>query len=243
MGSGFAAQPIPARPLPVRYGIAVLTFDPHPRLHRVAFTTTFRAPVSALSTPPDLLACHHEVAPSIVPSPLHLTEDDAETLRQSVRDLFRWGGHKPTGRGKPSSEYLKRARSEGKIPSINLAVDACNAVSVQTGLPISVIDLDRGTAPYSVRVAGDESYVFNASGQEISLKGLLSLYDANGPIANSVKDSHGTKTTPDTTRTLSIVWAPNAHIDHAEAATAWYRETLEACGATTESIVPPGAQS
>ncbi|MEM8711101.1 MAG: phenylalanine--tRNA ligase beta subunit-related protein, partial [Planctomycetota bacterium] len=209
----------------------MLTFDPHPLLHPIAFTTEFPQPLSELATPGNVLACHRDEFPEVVPPGLRLPDESAEELRQSVRDLFRWGGHKPTGRGKPSSEYLKRARSEGKIPTINLAVDVCNAVSVQTGLPISVIDLARGAAPYTVKVAGEESYVFNASGQEISLKGLLSLYDASGPIANSVKDSHGTKTTPATTQTLSIVWAPLTHSEHADAAAAWYRSLLEIAGA------------
>ena len=32
-----------------------------------------------------------------------------EQVRQDVRDLLRHGGYKPTGRGKPASEYLVRA--------------------------------------------------------------------------------------------------------------------------------------
>lgn len=212
----------------------MLTFDPHPLLLPAAFTTKFARPLSELHTPEGVLECHRDTGASAVPEALRLGDEEAEILRQSVRDLFRWGGHKPTGRGKPSSEYLKRALGEGKIPSINLAVDVCNAVSVQTGLPISVVDPTRGESPFSVKVAGaEESYVFNASGQEITLKGLLSLYDAGGPIANSVKDSHGTKTTPDTTETLTILWAPTSHGEHAERAMAWYRELLERDGAAT----------
>ena len=38
--------------------------------------------------------------------------DDA--LRGLIRDLLRFGGFKPTGRSKPSSEYLLRAVSEGR---------------------------------------------------------------------------------------------------------------------------------
>ncbi len=32
-----------------------------------------------------------------------------EETRRAVRDLLRHGGYKPTGRGKPASEYLVRA--------------------------------------------------------------------------------------------------------------------------------------
>ena len=86
-----------------------------------------------------------------------------------------------------------------------------------------------------MKVAGDESYVFNASGQEIALKGLLCLYDATGPIANAVKDSHGTKTSPATTRTLSILWGPRSHAEHVARAMEWYQELLKIHGTAKTS--------
>jgi len=161
----------------------------------------------------------------------------SEELRAAVRDLLRHGGHKPTGRGKPSCEYLVRAVGEGALPSVNLAVDVCNAVSLHSGLPISVVDLDRARAPFRIGIGGpEESYVFNAAGQEIGLKGLLCLYDADGPCANAVKDAQRTKTGAATLRTLSVVWGSNAHPEQLERASAWYRELLEAAGATTEGL-------
>ena len=54
---------------------------------------------------------------------------DDET-RKTVRDVFRHGGYKPTGRGKPASEYLVRAAGEGKLSSINPAVNLCNVASL-----------------------------------------------------------------------------------------------------------------
>lgn len=212
----------------------MLTFAPHPSLLPAAFITEFPERLGERPSPAELLALHHEPTGAVNPlasSPAtagapSLSDEDREQLRQDVRDVLRHGGHKPTGRGKPSCEYLVRARSEGKIPSINLAVDTCNAVSVTSGLPISVIDLDRATAPFEVRVMGDESYIFNASGQEISLKGLLCLCDANGPIANAVKDSHATKTSPTTTRTLTVIWAPKLHEDHVQQTLRWHQTLL-----------------
>ena len=134
-------------------------------------------------------------------------------IRKDVRDVLRHGGYKPTGRGKPASEYLVKAAAKG-LRSINLAVDACNVVSLHSGLPISVVDLDRAAAPLSVAIAdADASYVFNASGQEIRLGGLLCLHDAEGPCANAVKDSQRTKTHDGTTRTLSLVWGAKAHAE------------------------------
>jgi DNA/RNA-binding domain of Phe-tRNA-synthetase-like protein len=163
-----------------------------------------------------------------------LRSDDA--VRTAVRDLLRHGGYKPTGRGKPSSEYLVRAVSEGALGSINVAVDTCNAVSLRSGLPISVIDLDRARPPLRVAVApAGASYVFNASGQVIDVGGLLCLGDADGPCANGVKDAQRTKTRASTTRTLSVVWGTRALPGRTAETAAWYRRLLEEAGARVES--------
>ena len=207
----------------------MLTFAPHPLLHPVAAVCIYPRALGELPEAEALNRLHQPDAEDIPPD-LRLDESTRETLRQDVRDLLRHGGHKPTGRGKPSAEYLVRAAGEGKLPRINAAVDVCNAVSLHSGLPISVVDLDRSEAPYRVDVPEEGSYVFNASGQEIRLDGLLCLFDATGPIANAVKDSHGTKTSPATTRTLSVLWAPKAHADHAERAASWYGQLVAAFG-------------
>jgi DNA/RNA-binding domain of Phe-tRNA-synthetase-like protein len=157
-----------------------------------------------------------------------------EGVRAAVRDLLRHGGYKPTGRGKPASEYLVRAG--GALASINLAADACNAVSLHGGLPISVVDADRAAPPFRIGIAGKgESYAFNRAGQRIDLSGLLCLFDASGPRANAVKDSQRTKTHEGTRRTLSVVWACSGLEGRLERAVAWYRELLERAGCATES--------
>jgi DNA/RNA-binding domain of Phe-tRNA-synthetase-like protein len=164
-----------------------------------------------------------------------LASDDA--VRGAVRDLLRHGGYKPTGRGKPASEYLTRAAGDGSLGSINAAVDACNAVSLHSGLPISVVDLDRAKPPFrvSTAIAGDQ-YVFNASGQTIDLEGLLCLFDAEGPCANAVKDAQRTKTNADTRRTLTVLWGTKELGDRTARAFAWYRDVLERLGATAERL-------
>lgn len=158
--------------------------------------------------------------------------------RGAVRDLLRRDGYKPTGRGKPASEYLVKAAEGGFLGSINAAVDACNVVSLHSGLPISVVDLDLTTAPLSIGIGGsDDAYVFNASGQEIRLKGLLGLRDAHGFCANPVRDSQRTKTQEQTRRTLSVVWAPPALADRLAAAVAWYASLLAQSGAEVDTVV------
>ncbi len=208
----------------------MLRIEPHPLLDVIAFTTTFPAPLGGLAASEAIRAL---LAAGGAPAPMRA--DDA--VRAAVRDLLRHGGYKPTGRGKPSSEYLGRAVAEGALGAINLAVDACNAVSLHSGLPISVVDSDRAAAPLRVAIAPAGSrYVFNASGQEIDLSGLVCLFDAEGPCANAVKDAQRTKTHAGTTRTLSVIWGTRALPGRAAEAAAWYRRLLDEAGATTAAI-------
>jgi DNA/RNA-binding domain of Phe-tRNA-synthetase-like protein len=208
----------------------VITLDvaPDPLLDAFAFTTTFPSPLGEVPASDAIRA-------ALVPgATAPLASDDA--VRAAVRDLLRHGGYKPTGRGKPASEYLLRAVAEGALSAINAAVDACNAASYHSGLPISVVDLDRAQAPFRLALApAGTRYVFNASGQEIDVAGLLCLWDADGPTANAVKDAQRTKTSAATTRTLSVVWGAKALPGRAAATTAWYRDLLAGVGATTEA--------
>jgi DNA/RNA-binding domain of Phe-tRNA-synthetase-like protein len=214
----------------------VITLSTHPLLELAAFRTRFPRPLGELPVPEAVQAA---LRPS-PPGPLPFAPPD-DALRAGVRDLLRHGGYKPTGRGKPASEYLARAVGEGQLGSINLAVDACNAVSLHSGLPVSVVDLDRATAPFRVAIAAPgERYPFNASGQELDLEGLLCLYDAQGPCANPVKDSQRTKTHAGTLQTLAVVWGTMKAPGRAAAAALWYRSMLEGAGATCEDVLPAG---
>jgi DNA/RNA-binding domain of Phe-tRNA-synthetase-like protein len=159
-----------------------------------------------------------------------------EALRMRVRDMLRHWGHKPAGRGKPASEYLVRAVDRGELGSINLAVDVCNVVSLHSCFPIALADLDRARPPFRVAPGPEDgSYVFNASGQEMSLKGLICLYDAEGPCGNPVKDAQRIKTGEDTTWTLTVVWGAEGFEEQRDQAVGWYRELLEEAGAIVES--------
>lgn len=203
-----------------------LTIEPHPLLRVAAFTTEFSAPLAALSTTPAVLALLGANAPAPI--------QRDEAARAAVRDMLRHGGYKPTGRGKPAAEYLLRAAAEGGLGSINQAVDVCNAVSLHSGLPVSVVDLGRAHPPFRIGVAAaNESYIFNASGQEIDLSGLLCLFDAEGACANAVRDAQRTKTHPGTTATLSVIWGCAGYEGRLRATERWYRSLLEDSGAST----------
>jgi len=201
----------------------------HPWLDAGLFVARYPEPLGERISPDWLTALHAFEAPA----PLARSED----VRAAVRDLLRHGGYRPTGRGKPSSEYLVRAAEGDGLPAINLAVDACNAVSLHSGLPISVVDLDLAGAPLRIGL-GEEgaSYVFNPSGQEIRLDGLLCLFDVQGPCANAVKDSQRTKTHAETRVVLSVVWGTSALPGRTAQALRWYRELVERTGAATELV-------
>jgi DNA/RNA-binding domain of Phe-tRNA-synthetase-like protein len=201
----------------------------HPLLDLGAFVSEFPLPLGQCPSPPDLMALLAMDADAPFQS------DDV--LREAVRTLLRHGGFKPTGRSKPASEYLRRAIADGTLGSINLAVDACNAVSLHSGLPISVVDLDRAKTPFHVEIApAGASYVFNASGQSMDLGGLLCLFDAHGPCANAVKDAQRTKTAPETRRTLSLVWGTRDLPARMAKVTAWYRALLEKYAVKTDDV-------
>ncbi len=201
----------------------------HPLLDAGVFLTRHPEPLGAAPSPEWLLALHAADAEA----PLERSED----VRAAVRDLLRHGGYKPTGRGKPASEYLVRAAGENGLPRINAAVDACNAVSLHSGLPISVVDLDLAVPPLSIAIAPpDTSYVFNRAGQEIRVDGLVCLFDAEGPCANAVKDSQRTKTHDATRNVLTVVWGTNAFPGRTAETVRWYRELLERAGAATEDV-------
>ena len=209
----------------------MLTIEPHPLLDLGAFVTVFPETLDSVTSSAALL----ELLSLNVRAPLQ----SSDAVRAAVRDLLRHGGFKPTGRSKPASEYLIKAASQQALSSVNVAVDACNAVSLHSGLPISVVDLDLTREPLRVGVAPQESsYVFNQSGQTIDVGGLLCLFDAEGPCANAVKDSQRTKTSPQTRRTLSLIWGTNELPVRMKETETWYHELLKAHGASVERVSP-----
>lgn len=170
-----------------------------------------------------------------------------EHRRQAVRDMLRNGDYKPTGRGKPASEYLLRAASSThrSFPRINGPVDVCNYLSLKTVLPISLWDHDRAAAPaYRFRLGhSDETYVFNAGGQQVALQDLVvgcalkEEHEQGKPIVNPVKDSLATKTTAATTHVAACVYAPHqaVPVDVLRRWCADFAGWLAQCGSNVET--------
>ena len=202
----------------------------HPALETGAFVTRFTHPLVELETPASIAAfLDPGVAAPLVSS---------DTVRAEIRQLLRHGGFKPAGRSKPAAEYLHAAHMEGRFPRINAAVDACNVVSLCSGLPISLVDLDRLVGPLSIVIAEiGTSYVFNPSGQVIDAGGLLCLCDAEGPTGTPVKDAQRTKTHDGTRAAISIIWGTKSLPGRTQKTTAWYRELVaEIHGASLEEV-------
>lgn len=138
-----------------------------------------------------------------------------ETLRLGSRDMLRNGSYKPTGRGKPASEYLLRSAVNEKFPRINTLVDINNYISLKYMVPISLWDLDLAESTrFNFRLgAPDETFVFNQGGQTIDLKDLVigcAISEGDQlPIVNPIKDSLKTKTKPESTNIAAAVYYPN----------------------------------
>lgn len=180
--------------------------------------------------------------------------EEEENARAAARDMLRHGKYKPTGRGKPASEYLLNyARREGQIPRVNAIVDVANSISLEYVVPISVWDADRVNAAEYVFRTGtdDESYVFNTAGQLIELAGLVcgcAVEYPGGPgrpCVTPVKDSMTTKTSDASKYIGFVIYAPGqvfsrerlwGILDHVGRAYAEYT-TFSVVGST---VVDPG---
>jgi hypothetical protein len=161
--------------------------------------------------------------------------------KAAVRGMLRFGHYKPSGRSKPSSEYLLAAALQGEFPLVNGPVDVNNAISLESGYPASIFDLDRcGSSLLLRRGVSGESYIFNPSGQSIELRDLLCVCRAEGeswiPCGNPVKDSMNTKTTETTRNVVAVLYAPASEpLKDLEASAAKFASLLLAGGAATES--------
>ena len=138
--------------------------------------------------------------------------DGEEESKKKVRSLLRHGSYKPSGRGKPASEYLLESAREGSFPSINNAVDALNFVSLGSQLPISLIDTRKtDTVSFRLRRGREgESFVFNRSGQVLQLRDLLlvSVLPSDEPRATPVKDCQRTNVDEGTSQALAVIYSP-----------------------------------
>jgi DNA/RNA-binding domain of Phe-tRNA-synthetase-like protein len=143
-----------------------------------------------------------------------------EGVRSCIRDALRKAGYKPTGRGKPASEYLLGLALEAAVPRLNNLVDINNLCSLRYALPISVLDADLLGPDLAVRFGRPgEAYVFNPSGQSLDLAGLpvICRGEAREPVGSPVKDAMACKISPSTVHALFVVYGstelPEQHLE------------------------------
>lgn len=134
-------------------------------------------------------------------------------LKERVRDILRHGSYKPSGRAKPASEFLLRSAVEGVFPSISTLVNINNVVSLRSGYPASILDMELSGPELALRRGRPgESYVFNRAGHAIQLTDLLVVCrreeDGWKPCANPVKDAMETKVSSDTRHAVGVLFAP-----------------------------------
>jgi DNA/RNA-binding domain of Phe-tRNA-synthetase-like protein len=203
-------------------------------------------PLVVTASPAPLRNVLHHLAEQRREHPLAREEEER---RRASRDTLRNGRYKPTGRGKPASEYLLRAAQQGQLPLINGPVDANNYISLRYVIPASVWDLDRaGATSYAVRLgAPGERYLFNDAGQELDLEDLVcgaaDADDRDAPIVSPVKDSLGTKIGAHTRRIAGLVYYPMGQRDELERIMADFARWLASCGDTAHArwaILEPG---
>ncbi|MGE4618306.1 MAG: phenylalanine--tRNA ligase beta subunit-related protein [Planctomycetota bacterium] len=215
----------------------LIEWEAHPYLDPIAIEVEFEGPQG--DTSPEWL--RQKLLPEAV------TDELSDECKKAVRQLLRHGGYRPAGRGKPSSEWLIKAASDGKLSSILPLVDAGNAASLGAGIPLSIVDLDRVELPLRISLGLEgEKYVFNRSGQEIDIAGLLCLRDTAGACANAVKDSQRTKTDAGTRRALVQIWGTCELPGAAVRLGSQVRELLERLGGACREVKfssSPGMES
>ena len=184
----------------------------------------------------------------------HPLSEEEEHLRKRVRDMLRYGRYKPTGRGKPASEYLLRAAQQQAFPRINAVVDVNNYISLKYLLPISLWDQEKAAAEHVLfrRGRAGEAFVFNQAGQRIDVTDLVvgcriteETGPAEEPFVNPVKDALITKTDAHTQHVAAAVYAPEEGYtrEQLDAVCEEFAAWLQTCGDSVEThwiVLSPG---
>ncbi|WP_456330227.1 B3/B4 domain-containing protein [Archaeoglobus sp.] len=93
----------------------------------------------------------------------------AHPVVRAYRDFYWKIGIDPT-KQRPSGEALVRRALRGKVPSINNVVDAGNAASMETFVPIGLYNLDRVKGKLRLRYAREGEQFIPIGGKEEKLR-------------------------------------------------------------------------
>lgn len=132
-------------------------------------------------------------------------------ITRAYRDFFWSIGIDPT-KERPSSEALIRRILNGKnVPRINCAVDAMNAVSIETLITFGLLDLDKLKSPLTLREAKLGEKMIVIGGREITIpRGFPIIKDAKGIIVSATiyRDGEIAKITANTKNMILIGYGP-----------------------------------
>lgn len=134
---------------------------------------------------------------------------NASVRDPAIRAMLRRGGFKPSGRNRPAQEYLSNVgRTPAGLSSICNIVDVNNYISLKHRLPASIIDAScAGDGLVAREGCPGETYIFNSSGQELRLGGLLCLSTRAGiALASPVKDAFAAHITEGTKSVIGCVY-------------------------------------
>jgi len=182
------------------------SLDPCPTFPALVWAEGIAPPIEASPLPRELervIADAQRIGEDYIPA----------EMRTRVRTMLRHGRYKPTGRGKPASEYLLRTAIQGAFPQVTPPVDVNNWVSLESGYPASVFDAElSGSTLLLRRGKQNEAYVFNQAGQTLDLYDLLIICRRDGaqwePCGSPVKDAMATKISRNTRHVVAVLYAP-----------------------------------
>lgn len=158
-----------------------------------------------------------------------------DALFRAYRDFYWKLGIDPT-KTRPSGEALNRRVLHGKpLPSVNAFVDAYNAASLATGVPIGAYDADVLEGPLALRLA-QRGETFHGLGEPVgrALDGGEVVLADGARVVNfyPYRDADATRVTERTTRALLVACgAPGVERATLRAATDMaVSNVLAACG-------------
>jgi len=130
---------------------------------------------------------------------------DNQVVR-AYRNFYWRLGIDPT-KMRPSSEALARRALRGDFPSVSPLVDACNAASLETLVPIGLYDLDLAKPPLLVKLSEGGERFFPIGGREQVLpRGYPIMIDSAGVVVHiyAHRDSALTSIRQTTRRALVV---------------------------------------
>ena len=118
---------------------------------------------------------------------------------------------------------MRGVNTDGVLPRILNVVDWLNAVSVSSGLPISLLGRERMGEQAHLRYGrADERFAFNRAGQELELEGLICFCAGSSadsvPLGTPVKDSVLGKVTTADHDIVICIYAPRDAVPASELA-------------------------